>query len=160
MIKKCLKPWVDENTRVLIVGTMPSEQSLAKQTYYANPKNKFWTYISKILDNEQLLTMPDRRKEILLTHRVGLWDALDVCERKGSLDLHIKNAVVNDFSELTNIEHFLFNGQKAFKWCNQKNEHIINNRYTILPSTSPANTSATDEEKFVIWKDALLRVLK
>ena len=47
MIKKCLKPWVDENTRVLIVGTMPSEQSLAKQTYYANPKNKFWTYISK-----------------------------------------------------------------------------------------------------------------
>ena len=72
MIKKCLKPWVDENTRVLIVGTMPSEQSLAKQTYYANPKNKFWTYISKILDNEQLLTMPDRRKEIRQIHSAFL----------------------------------------------------------------------------------------
>lgn len=46
MQKKCLEPWVDDKTRILIVGTMPGEESLNQQTYYANFRNKFWHYMA------------------------------------------------------------------------------------------------------------------
>ena len=45
MKKKCLLPWIDNDTQILIVGTMPGEQSLQEQMYYANKNNKFWSYI-------------------------------------------------------------------------------------------------------------------
>ena len=41
MIENVLGPVVNKSTRVLIVGSMPGQQSLEKQQYYGNPRNHF-----------------------------------------------------------------------------------------------------------------------
>ena len=65
MQRKCLEPWIDQNARILIVGTMPSEKSLNEQTYYANPRNKFWEYITNILNDGNKLCSIEEKKSFL-----------------------------------------------------------------------------------------------
>lgn len=161
MQKKCLKPWVDDKTRILIVGTMPGDESIEKQMYYANPQNKFWKYISKILNNSVELKSIEDKKTILYSHDIGLWDALSKCEREGSLDSKIKNYKPNDFSKFQSVEYILFNGQKAAKYFEKYNaEYLRKRKSEKLPSTSPANASISDDIKFKKWKDVLLSVLE
>lgn len=38
---KSFPPVIDRNTRILVIGTMPSEESLRCQEYYAHKQNKF-----------------------------------------------------------------------------------------------------------------------
>jgi len=159
MEKKCLKPWIDENTRILIVGTMPGEQSLREQMYYANPHNKFWSYIEKILNQGQKLENKDR-KRFLQKYNIGLWDALSVCERKGSLDSKIKKEQYNDFSKFQSVQYILFNGKKAQKYFEKHNAEYLKERlFRQLPSTSPANASIPDQIKLEEWEYALLQFI-
>jgi hypothetical protein len=37
--KRCFDPVVDERTRLLVLGSLPGEQSLALQEYYSNRQN-------------------------------------------------------------------------------------------------------------------------
>jgi G:T/U-mismatch repair DNA glycosylase len=37
--KRCFDPVVDRQTRLLVLGSLPGEQSLAVQQYYANRQN-------------------------------------------------------------------------------------------------------------------------
>jgi hypoxanthine-DNA glycosylase len=50
MRKSGLPPAVDENTELLILGTLPSDMSLAEGQYYANPGNDFWKLIGAALN--------------------------------------------------------------------------------------------------------------
>ena len=43
-----LKPIYDSNSKVLILGTIPSIKSRELGFYYANPKNRFWKTLSKV----------------------------------------------------------------------------------------------------------------
>ena len=43
-----LEPIYDKDSRVLILGTMPSVKSREVAFYYAHPQNRFW----KILSNK------------------------------------------------------------------------------------------------------------
>ena len=38
----------DENTRVLICGSLPGERSLAERRYYAHPSNRFWQLLGAV----------------------------------------------------------------------------------------------------------------
>lgn len=96
---------------------MPGKQSLEKQQYYGNPRNHFWPIIGELLQIE----VPDdysERMALLRKNAIGLWDTIEACERKGSLDAAIRNEKPNDFLTLfenyPNIELVLFNGAKAF----------------------------------------------
>ncbi|MBR6327747.1 MAG: DNA-deoxyinosine glycosylase, partial [Alphaproteobacteria bacterium] len=140
MQKKCLEPWINDKTRILIVGTMPGEKSLHDKTYYANSQNRFWKYISEILNNGVELKSIEDKKAILYSHGIGLWDALSKCERDGSLDSKIKNYKPNDFSKFQTVKYILFNGQKAAKYFEKYNLEYLSKRQSFsLPSTSPAN---------------------
>ena len=157
MKKKCLEPWIDENTRILIVGTMPGEQSIQEQMYYANPHNKFWSYIEKILNQGQKLEEKEDKKSLLQKYNIGLWDALSVCEREGSLDSKIKKEQYNDFSGFKSVQYVLFNGKKAQKYFEKYNtEYLKERNFQQLPSTSPANASIPEVKKFEQWKLALM----
>lgn len=153
-----LPPIIDENTKVLIVGSMPSVQSLEKQQYYGNARNHFWPIIAVLVDEE----MPDdyaQRVALLKKNGIGLWDSIQSCERQGSLDTNIRNEVANDFTwlfrEYPHIKAVLFNGAKAF---NVFKKHIgldiLDGRdYHKMPSTSPipGKNIKTFEQKIEAW---------
>lgn len=76
------------------------------------------------------------------------------CERKGSLDIAIKNQEINDFNSFFNenpqITTILFNGKIAYQFFYKKYGQIKGITYYVMPSTSPANTM-TFEKKLNEW---------
>ncbi len=89
-------PIVDEDSRVLILGSMPSEASLAKGEYYGHPRNAFWPLISALL-GEPMRSSYAARVDMLRRNGIALWDVVASCEREGSGDAAIRRVVVNDF---------------------------------------------------------------
>ena len=51
MTVKSFKPEIDNQTKILILGTMPGEASLAADKYYAHPRNAFWKIMADVLNN-------------------------------------------------------------------------------------------------------------
>ena len=158
-IQNILPPIVDANTRVLIVGSMPSKQSLEKQQYYGNPRNHFWPIIGALLQME-IPENYDKRITILCAHNIGLWDSIASCERKGSLDATIKNEVPNDFQgffqKYPQIQLVLFNGGKSFDVFKKLVglDVLASRAYEKMPSTSPipGKNIKSFDEKVQAWQ--------
>ena len=96
-------PIVDGGCRILVLGTMPGEESLRKQQYYGHPRNAFWPIMAALCGQE----LPDayqHRKAMLLETRIALWDVCRRCERDGSLDSNISNEEPNRIGEL--LRHY------------------------------------------------------
>lgn len=146
--------FVNSNTEILILGTMPGLISLAKQEYYANPRNHFWKIMFTLFDAMPIYEVFEEKVQFLLSNKIGLWDVLRNCERKGSLDIHIKNQNENDFetlfNEFPNITKIIFNGKESHKYFLKKFGQIEGITYFVMPSTSPANTMSFDN-KLKIW---------
>jgi hypoxanthine-DNA glycosylase len=96
----------------------------------------------------------DEKIEFLKGNKIGLWDVLENCERKGSLDIHIKNQTENDFETLfqqfPGISKIVFNGKESHRYFAKKYGQIEGVTYYVMPSTSPANTMSF-ENKLKIW---------
>jgi hypoxanthine-DNA glycosylase len=139
---------------ILILGTMPSVQSLAANQYYGNPRNAFWKIIFTLF-NTPFSNDYEQRKNVLLENRIALWDVLEACVRPGSLDSAIEQEVPNDFNSFLkthpNIKHIYFNGQKAAAYFKQYIK--LENEYHLitLPSTSPAHAGKSFEAKLKEW---------
>ncbi|MDP4181400.1 MAG: DNA-deoxyinosine glycosylase [Bacillota bacterium] len=158
------KPIVDEDCKILILGTMPGVQSLKKQEYYGNKQNAFWRIIFSLF-NEEMTENYDEKISFILEHNIALWDVLKACEREGSLDSDIKNPEPNDFHELFSnykrIKDVFFNGgpaEKLFKKYVSKSLDAQGLIFHKLPSTSPAYTVGFDK-KFDEWK-SILNILR
>lgn len=81
-----LPPVLDQQTRIVILGSFPGEASLSAKRYYAHHRNQFWRLMSAVT-NEPLADMDyDERLARLLAHQIGLWDTIAACECEGSLD--------------------------------------------------------------------------
>lgn len=158
-LKNVLPPVIDLSTKVLIVGSMPGKQSLEKQQYYGNPRNHFWPIIGEILEVEVPQNYGERLT-LLKNHHIGLWDSIESCERKGSLDAAIRNEKPNNFKILfahyPNIELVLFNGAKAFEVFKKHiGLAVLDGRaYQKMPSTSPipGKNIKSFEEKLEDWR--------
>ena len=113
----CFPPVVDERTVFMVIGSMPGAASLAAQAYYAHKRNLFWPCVSAAFSPENPPQNYADKLAVLLANGGGLWDALSSCERAGSLDTHIRQAVPNDFHALfaryPAIKTLLFNGTAA-----------------------------------------------
>ena len=81
-------PVAREDAKILILGSMPGQRSLAEQQYYAHPQNSFWRILYRLLNSENTLDYGQKRR-LLLDNHIALWDVLKTCERKGSLDADI-----------------------------------------------------------------------
>ena len=147
-------PFVNSQTKILILGTMPGIASLEKQEYYVHKKNHFWKIMYTLLDNLPISEIFDEKIQLLQANNIGLWDVLENCERKGSLDIHIKNQKENNFEtlfkEFPGITTIMFNGKESHKYFLKKFGEIKGITYYVMPSTSPANTM-TFENKLKIW---------
>lgn len=49
-VKHELDPIYIENSKILILGSMPSVKSREVGFYYGHPKNRFWRVLEKVLD--------------------------------------------------------------------------------------------------------------
>jgi hypoxanthine-DNA glycosylase len=147
-------PFINSETEILILGTMPGIASLEKQEYYAHKRNHFWKIMYTLLDNLPISEIFEEKIQMLQANKIGLWDVLENCERKGSLDIHIKNQKENDFEtlfkEFRNISTIVFNGKESHKYFIKKFGQIKGITYHVMPSTSPANTMSF-ENKLQIW---------
>jgi hypoxanthine-DNA glycosylase len=137
-------PVIDDDARVLVLGSFPSAQSLATHQYYANPRNAFWPIASELFGFGAAAPYDDRLAS-LRSHGVALWDVLYKCRRIGSADSAIdtKSLVINNFAELyadhPAITRVYFNGAKAadlYRRLAQPDDRV---QYQRLPSTSPAH---------------------
>ncbi len=153
-------PIVNIETKVLILGTMPGAISLNKQEYYGNKSNQFWKIIYSVFATLPVSENYSEKMQLLQRNQIGLWDVLAQCERKGSLDTHIKNHIENNLLQLLedfpNIDTILFNGKESHKYFLKKFGIVEGISFHALPSTSPANTQSF-EEKLRIWSATLLR---
>ncbi|MCH8317784.1 MAG: DNA-deoxyinosine glycosylase, partial [Bacteroidetes bacterium] len=136
-------PIIDERSKVLILGTMPGKDSLRKKEYYGNKRNMFWNLMFEILKVEQTENYKEK-KIMLLNNGITLWDVLESCDRVGSQDKNIKNAIVNDFEafyrKYPGISAVFFNGKTAYKYYQDVVGFNDKKTFNDLPSTSPLNT--------------------
>ncbi len=147
---------IDENCKVLILGTMPGVKSLEQQEYYAHPQNQLWKILCEIFNCDTLpSTFPEKRK-FLLENNIAVWDVLESCEREGSLDSKIRNHLANDIpkmlTENSTIQKIIFNGKESNRLY-ERNFGKPLLPYFIMPSTSPAYTLKY-ADKLALWKMA------
>ncbi len=135
-----LDPIFDENSRTLILGSMPSIKSRELKKYYGHKTNRFW----KIL--ERLYGEPiDDWKKFILNHNLALWDVIAECDIHSSSDRTIKNVVVNDVSSLlakTKIENIFLLGKSAYDLYNKYliEKTGIEGKYHIIKETTENST--------------------
>lgn len=150
-------PFIDEQSKILILGSIPGVKSLEKQQYYAHPQNKFWKIIFELF-NEEFTEDYSERINILKKNHIAIWDVIDSCERKGSLDSEIKNEEANPIEELLesypNIQAIFCNGGKSYKNLQKLLGKNFRIPIHLLPSTSPLHTISF-ERKFEDWKKVL-----
>ena len=153
---KGFSPVINQRCKILILGSMPGEESLLRNEYYAHARNYFWRIIGEIL-NTEIGSYRDK-KRMLLSNRIALWDVVHQCTRQGSLDSNIKDIEYNDFASLfrkySHITRVFCNGKKAYALFTKKFEHL-SSRVEQLPSTSPANASQALAWKKRQWKKIL-----
>ncbi|PXY46360.1 DNA-deoxyinosine glycosylase [Flavobacterium hydrophilum] len=155
MYKTALHPLIDNSSRILILGTMPGDQSIAKQQYYGNKGNHFWKIMFTIFE-ENYTTSYDDRKTFLKKHKIALWNVLASCIREGSSDSKITNESINDFVnfhiQYPNIKYVFFESKSAAKFYTKYSTPQIGISYYVLPSTSGLNAGTSFSQKVETWK--------
>jgi TDG/mug DNA glycosylase family protein len=156
------------DARVLILGSLPGQVSLARGEYYAQPQNSFWRIMGDLVGASRDVPY-HRRLRLLKENRIALWDVCAAGERSGSLDSAIRIATV----EASDLAAFLsahpgigvicFNGRKAKEIYDrlvlQKSLPLFERiRHEVLPSTSPAHAAMTYEQKLLRWRSVLAEV--
>ena len=137
----------DEDSRVLILGTIPSPKSREQGFYYGHPQNRFWKVLADVLDEEFPQTV-EERKGFLKRNHIALWDVLESCEIKGASDVSIRNARPNDMNRIlqeADIRAIFATGAKAAQLYKKLCFPECGVEAVRLPSTSPANCGCSYE---------------
>lgn len=151
---------VAKDAKVMILGSMPSVTSLAKQEYYGYKHNRFWKIMQAYFHTK--LSTYEEKKQCILAHHLVLWDVIGSCEREGSLDAAIHHEQCNDIVALCrsnpSIELILCNGRKSFDLYERHFAKQLDMAHFALPSTSNANRTIKESDLFAQWFDKLSMV--
>lgn len=147
-----LTPIYNKNSKVLILGTIPSIKSREIGFYYGNPKNRFWKTLSKVFE-EEIGESKREKINFLLKHNIALFDVLKSCDISSSSDNTIKNPIPNNLNKIiknSNIKYIFTTGKKAYELYMKYCYEDTGIKAIYLPSTSPANCPKGIEEKLFI----------
>lgn len=177
-------PLYDDNSRILILGSLPSVKSREQMFFYGHKQNRFWKVMANVLHN----TMEDmqneyahitdenaisdsnnmsdiyvpatieEKKKMLHRHHIALWDAIYSCDIIGSSDSSIKNVVPTDLKpilEHSQVKKVFCNGATSAKYYKKYQEKEFGIEAETLPSTSPANAAYSVDRLVEIWSDRL-----
>jgi len=150
-LKHSFPPVVNAATRVLVLGSLPGEQSLARAQYYAHPRNHFWRLIGDVIEVDLAgLDYPDRL-DTLLGSGVGLWDVVASAVRSGSLDVNIREHSANALGELAarlpHLKAVGFNGGTSARIGQKELAGEAHLTLVPLPSSSPAYTLSYERKR-------------
>jgi len=152
--KSSFPPVVAPDTRVLVLGSLPGEASLAASRYYAHPRNRFWHLIGKAIGQELEPLDYEARLAALLQAKVGLWDTVASASRRGSLDSAIReaehNALADLVASLPDLRAVAFNGATSARIGMPQLAHT-GLALVPLPSSSPANAAVPLQQKENMW---------
>ena len=139
-------PVYNEESQVLVLGSLPSVKSREQGFYYGHPRNRFWKVVAAVLGVPEPLTIEEKKRMLLAGH-VAVYDVIRACEIIGSSDSSIRNVVPAD---IKSIAGRLYKKYQA--------EHIALPMIE-LPSTSPANAAFSLEQLEEIWKSEIGKYL-
>lgn len=153
-LKRSFPPVVDARTRLLLLGSLPGEESLRQARYYANPRNQFWRLVEALIGADLASMDYERRLEALLEAGIGLWDVVASASRLGSLDGAIRGHSVNDLralaESLPQLRAVGFNGGTSARIGMKELQGLSGVALVPLPSSSPALTMRF-ERKLERW---------
>lgn len=153
------EPVADARTLVVVLGSFPGRASLAAAQYYAHPRNHFWPICAQLLGVDFPALPYADRLAALLCCRIGLWDVYTRCHRASSLDADIEDAEPSDLGRLLQVapglRALLHNGGESARAMPRS--AALGIAAERLPSTSPANASASFARKLAAWRAAFVR---
>jgi hypoxanthine-DNA glycosylase len=160
--KRSFPPIVGERPLVLVLGTLPGEESLRRIEYYAHPRNLFWPIVFGLFGTA-VPTVYEERLRFVMSRRIALWDVVESGQRLASADATIRAEIPNAIGALLDanpgIRAVAFNGSGARRLYDRHFARRPDLTYLALPSTSPAYASLGFAEKLSRWRalrDALL----
>lgn len=133
-------PVFNHQSRILILGTIPSPKSREQGFYYGHPRNRFWPVLAAVLQ-EDIPNTPKEREQFALQNHIALWDILQQCEIEKASDSSIRHGIPNDLSPIFNtapLKAVFTTGTTAFRLYKQYYGHSPFPPQ-LLPSPSPAN---------------------
>lgn len=157
------RPIYDEDSEILILGSLPSVKSREQGFYYGHPQNRFWKVMAAVMEEKRgcVCNVPrtiEEKRSFLLANHIAIWDVIASCDIKGSSDSSIKNAVANDISGIlagSRIQQVYANGKTAGRLYMRYIYPDTKREVTVLPSTSPANAAWTLEKLVREWADKI-----
>ena len=151
-----LAPVIARTSRLVILGSFPGVASLQAQQYYGHPRNHFWPLVGTLLGVDLVALPYDQRLAQVRQRGLGLWDVYARCQRVGSLDSAIRDAVFNDLGSLKRrapgLQLIAHNGAESARA--RRHTEALGLTVLRLPSSSPANASWSFERKLAAWRAA------
>lgn len=144
------EPVYTPQSKILMLGTMPSPKSREQGFYYGHPRNRFWRVVSDVRGEKEPQSI-EEKKAFLIRNNIAIWDVLYSCDIAGADDNSIKNPIPNDISRILNksdIRAVFATGRKAESLYKRYCLNDIGMDITGLPSTSPANCRITYEQLY------------
>ena len=141
LVNHTLKPLYNKNSKILILGTIPSLKSRETGFYYGHPQNRFWKVLALVLKEDIPVTIKSK-EDLLNKYGIALWDVLKSCDINGSSDSSIKMAKPNNINKIlkeSDIKAIFVTGKKAYDLYNKLCLPKTNFPCICLPSPSPAN---------------------
>ena len=141
-----IPPFVNEESEVLILGSLPSIKSREDGFFYAHPQNRFFKALAGVFNEEEPKSIEERKK-FLLKHHIALYDVIYECEICGSSDSSIKNVkpinLAAILKQFPNIKRIYTTGKKAKELYDKYLLPQVKIEAISLPSSSAANATMT-----------------
>ena len=147
------EPFFCGDSRVLVVGSLPSVKSRKNGFYYGHPQNRFWKMLAIVFFEERPNSI-DEKKDFLRRNKIALYDSIKECTICGSADSSIRDVKPSDIKSIvenSKVEKILANGKTATKFFLKYQDEALCSMLKILPSTSPANAAFSLEKLCEIW---------
>lgn len=143
-----IKAIYQDDSEVLILGSIPSPKSREYGFYYGHPQNRFWKVMAAIYHEKEPESI-EEKKQFLIRNKIALWDVLASCKIHGADDSSIIEPKANNMSKLiknTKIKKVYTTGKKAYDLYQKLCLKETGIEAILLPSTSPANCRVSYEE--------------
>lgn len=157
MRKAAFAPAIGSHIKVLVLGSLPGDASLAAGQYYAHPRNQFWEIVGTMIGRDLRSLAYERRLDALISAGIGLWDTIASAQRQGSLDAAMRDVQAAELDRLiAGLPHLRaigFNGATSAR-IGRRQLATTDRALPVLvdlPSTSPAYCAKSAAEKQQEW---------